>query len=606
MGARRAAWALVALVALLPAAAPARARAAAPDPLAALRADCRLERSADAKPVAYRICSGMVPSFDGTLLDTTLTLPARLPRRRSLPLVVFLHGLLASKDEYLSKTAGGTGPDRGDAAYKTGDWNNVWFASRGYAVLTYSARGNGSSAGQIELASKEVEVRDARRLIGLLVDDRALARVNPWRVGVVGSSYGGGQAWLLMTTRDDPRLPFGSWRSPAGRRVRIAALVPCWTWTDLVFSLVPNGRQRSDGVVDSTTANTPLGVPKITLIDGFLASAGTKLPSEAYGWLTRTTEGEPYEGDPSVDAAKRALSQDRSAYFQDDYFAALRAHRQRAVPVLAAQGLTDPIFSALEVVRMLRRLKAADPSYPIGLYFGDFEHLTSLVKLPDLATFHALGNRFLDYELRRRGRRPRLDARMAVTNCDLKRFGPVLRARTWDGLHPGRVSLDLPGTQQTVSPLADQRGRESDPVTLSVTRGRGCITTMRPTAPGVAVWSVPVDAPFTLAGMPRLRFRFAAPGATDVTFTPRLWDQAPDGTQTLVTRGAWRSVGAAAGGEQVDTELFGAAWRFEPGHRVVLEVPQVDATYFRPDNFPSSATLSGARLELPTAALGQP
>ena len=540
---------LLALVAAIPA-------RAAEDPLAALRSSCQPQHG-------VRVCAGKVPSFDGTQLDATLTLPAGPRRKRSLPLVVFLHGLLADKGEYLSDTREGVGPDRGANAYKTIRWNNVWFASRGYAVLNYSARGHGASDGQIELASRDVEVRDTRRLVGLLADARRLVRSDPAKVGVIGSSYGGGQAWLLMTTREDKALQYGTWRSPRGRLVKLAALVPGYTWTDLVQALVPNGRQHSDAVVDPRTANTPLGVPKLTLLDGFVATAGTRFQQEIYGYLARTTAGEPYEGDPAVDEAKRALSEDRSAYFQDGYFKALARHRQRPLPVLAGQGVTDPIFSPLEVVRMMRRLRAARRHYPLGMYFGDFEHLTALVKLQDLGTFHRLGNRFIDHYLRGRGRKPRLDARMAVTNCDPARFGPVLRARTWDALHPGQVTFDLPGTQPTLSPLTDPRGLESDPVALSITRGRGCITTTRPPTPGIATWTVPVDRAFTLAGMPRLRFHFTA-AATDITFTPRLWDVAPDGTQTLVSRGAWRSVGTAATGEDVDVELFGAAGTSPP------------------------------------------
>jgi len=541
---------------------------------------------------AYRICEGKLAGFDGTPLDTTLTLPTRRPPRRGRPLVVFLHGLLADKGEYLSKTTEGTG------SYKTVHWNNRWFASRGYAVLNYSARGHGASGGEINLASKDVEVRDARRLAGLVVDARALARVDGTRVAVLGSSYGGGQAWLLLTTRPDgSTLPYGQWRSPEGRLVRLVAVVPQYTWTDLVQSLVPNGRQPSRAVVDPRTANTPLGVPKITLIDGFLASAGSRLPQQAYGWLARTTAGEPYEGDPSVEDAKRALSADRSAYFQDGYFHALANGQVRPVPVLAAQGVTDPIFSALEAVRMYRRLRAARPSYPIGMWFGDFEHLTSLAKESELRAFHDLGTTFLARAFRRPFARPPLDVRMAVTNCDPRRFGPVLRARTWDALATRRLTFPLPGAQETVSPLSDPRGPESDPVTLSVQRGRGCITTTRPVAPGVASWTIPVPgAGFTLAGMPHLVFHFTS-AATDITFTPRVWDVAPDGTQTLVTRGAYRSL--TVGGETVDTELFGAAWHFASGHRLQLEIPQSDATYFRPDNFSSAALIDGARLELP-------
>jgi pimeloyl-ACP methyl ester carboxylesterase len=532
-----------------------------------------------------KICEGKVAGYDGTLLDTTLTLPAKPAPRQGRPLVVFLHGLLADKNEYLSGTVDGAG------SYKTIHWNNRWFALRGYAVVNYSARGHGASDGQINLASKNVEVRDARTLIGDIVDARTLARVDGTRVAVLGSSYGGGQAWLLMTTRPDgSTLPFGEWRSPAGRLVRLVGLVPQYTWTDLVQSLVPNCRQSSRGVVDPKTANTPLGVAKITLIDGFLASAGSRLPQEAYGWLARTTAGEPYEGDPSVDAAKRALSVDRSAYFQDDYFRALAGGRQRAVPVLAAQGVTDPIFSALEAVRMYRRLRAVRPGYPMGMWFGDFEHLTSLAKERELRAFHDLGSLFLARVFRKPRARPPLDVRMAVTNCDPARFGPVLKAASWDGLAKRRVTFDLIGAQPSAAGLG---GPQLDPVVLSTTRGRGCITTSDPADGG---WSVPVTSDMTLAGMARLRFSFTD-AAPDVTFTPRLWDVAPDGVRTLVTRGAWRSLG----GSTVDTELFGACWRFAAGHRLLLEIPQSDATYLRPDNFESAALVSGVRLELPLA-----
>jgi len=569
----------IALPLLLLLCAPGVANAAPLDALA-----CRTEK-------LLRVCEGKLASFDGTQLDTTLTLPPGKAPRKGRPLVVFLHGLLADKGEYLSQTNSGAG------SYKTAHWNNRWFAARGYAVINYSARGHGASDGEINLASKHVEVRDARTLISAVADAKQLAGVDPQRVAVLGSSYGGGQAWLLMTTRGDgSTLPFGAWRSPAGRLVRLAAVVPQYTWTDLVQSLVPNGRQRSTGVVDPRTANSPLGVPKITLIDGFLASAGQRLPQEAYGWLTRTTAGEPYEGDPSVDEAKRALSIDRSAYFQDDFFRAIAERRQRPTPVLAAQGVTDPIFSALEAVRMANRLRAARRDYPIGMWFGDFEHLTSLAKETELRAFHDLGTAFLKRAFAKR--KQRYDVRMAITSCDPKAFGPLLRAPTFAALARTRETFDLPGEQPTSSPLADPRGPESDPVTLGTARGRGCITTTRPVAPGVASWTIPVPANATLAGMPRLRFTFTSP-ATDITFVPRLWDVAPDGTQTLVTRGAYRSL--EPGGETVDTELFGAAWRFAPGHKLQLEIPQVDATYFRADNFASGAVVDGVRLELPLA-----
>src|SRR3712207_6259851 len=122
----------------------------------------------------------------------------------------------------------------------------------------------------------------------------------------------------------------------------------------LPISLVPNGRHRSTGV-EPAGAAVPIGVPKQTLIDGFLASAGQRLPQQTYGWLARTNAGEPYEnGDPAIEEARRELTETRSAFYQHDYFEALRARRVRRVPVLAAQGWNDPLFSAIEPLRMYR------------------------------------------------------------------------------------------------------------------------------------------------------------------------------------------------------------------------------------------------------------
>lgn len=576
----------------------------AADPLDSLRKGCKTERSTDRRPSTYRICTGKVASFDGTELDVTLTTPART-RGRRLPLVVMLHGLLNSKGEYLADSRHGV-RNRGADAYKTVRWNNVWFAGRGYAVLNYTARGHGDSGGKIELASRDIEVRDTRHLTGLLTDEsvarRPLVRILPSRVGVIGGSYGGGQAWLLMTTRGSSRLPFGSWLSPGGRRVRLGAVVPSYTWTDLLYSLVPNGRHFSGEVLDPATAHTPIGIGKQTIANGFLLTSGGKLPDYATRWLARFDAGEPYDpADPVIAEAVRGLTVERSAYYQEAYFDSLGDDRQPRVPVLAGQGLTDPIFGAIESIRMYRALKAQDPDYPIGLYFGDFEHLTAAAKIADLNRFHVLGNRLLDHYLRRRGRRPALNAQAALTNCDKNAFGPVLKAKDFDSLAKSRTLIG-PFTPQreTHSPLSDPLGPMIDPVAVSLQRGRGCITTSQPSAPGVAGYDTPVTRGFeqTLVGMPlvRLTFKTVAP---DIEINARLWDVAPDGSRTLVSRGAFRSLRPDPLGESVRFELSGNAWRFDVGHSILLEILQDDSPYMRVDNVPSTALIDDVRLTLP-------
>jgi predicted acyl esterase len=576
-----------AVLAAVAALAGALAPTAAASPLDALLAGCQARTSPDG--AAHRICTAPVASFDGTPLDATLTLPRRTPRG-GLPLVVFLHGFLTDKGEYLSETAAGTGPDRGGNAYKTVEWNNVWFASRGYAVLNYSARGQGSSGGQVGLASRELEVRDTHHLTGLLVDERRL-RIRPRRVAVLGSSYGGGQAWLLLTTRGQNVAQYGAWRSPAGRVIRLAAVVPQFTWTNLLQALLPNGRE----------GDTPLGIGKLSIVDGLTASANTKLPPDVLAWVARLNAGEPYDdpADPIIPAAKRALSVDRSAAYQGGFFDALAAGRQRRVPVFAAQGWTDPIFPAGEALWMYRRLRAARRGYPVKLYLGDFEHLTAAVKVPEFRYFHRMGNRLLDRYLRgRRRTRVRFDARSAPTHCESGAFGPVLAGRRFGRLGPDRLTLELGGPRQVQSPLTDPRASATDPVAVSTSRGRGCVTTDLPPTPGVATYDAPLDGTFTLIGMPRLRLRYRSL-APDVQLNSRLWDVAPDGRQTLVTRGAYRVVLPDAAGADAEYPLFGNHWRFEAGHTVRLEVTSVDAPYLRLDNFPSLTAIDDARLVLP-------
>src|SRR5205807_3082165 len=79
-----------------------------------------------------RICSGEVPSFDGTLLDVDLTLPATSGDRH--PLMIMLHGFGNNKHEWESVN------DVADNADKW-HWNSHWFAEHGYYVLAYTARG---------------------------------------------------------------------------------------------------------------------------------------------------------------------------------------------------------------------------------------------------------------------------------------------------------------------------------------------------------------------------------------------------------------------------------------------------------------------------------
>src|SRR3954452_3813341 len=155
-----------------------------------------------------QVCSGDVPSFDGSKLDVDLTLPMHRTGARH-PLIVMLHGFGNNKHEWESLNNEGDGADK----YR---WNSHWFAQHGYYVLTYTARGfrddgptpNSSQPptpaepsgsvdapnGTIHIKSRDYEIPDTQWLAALVA--APFPDVDPNRVAVTGGSYGGGESWM--------------------------------------------------------------------------------------------------------------------------------------------------------------------------------------------------------------------------------------------------------------------------------------------------------------------------------------------------------------------------------------------------------------------------
>jgi predicted acyl esterase len=92
----------------------------------------------------------------------------------------------------------------------------------------------------------------------------------------------------------------------------------------------------------------------------------------------------------------------------------------------------------------------------------------------------------------------------------------------------------------------------------------------------------------------------------DATVTFKLWDVDPGGTKTMVGRGVYRlstDHGDPASGI-LATELNGNDWLFQAGHTIELQIGQVDAPMWRPDNEPSSLSISAVHVRFPTHRAG--
>ncbi|GAB6899406.1 alpha/beta fold hydrolase [Kineosporia succinea] len=182
------------------------------------------------------------PEADGD----TVTLDARLylPERTPAPAVLLAHGFGGSKDSV------------------AGDAEDL--ADRGYVVLTYSARGMGTSGGLIHLDSPDYEVKDGQRMLDqLAARPEVEQRDGDPVVGVVGASYGGALALMLAGTDD-----------------RVDAIVPAVTWNDLRQSLFPQFAGGGYPVRDEVDADAA-GVFKkqwtATLLGSTLIGSGGSL-----------------------------------------------------------------------------------------------------------------------------------------------------------------------------------------------------------------------------------------------------------------------------------------------------------------------------------------
>jgi acetyl esterase/lipase len=332
---------------------------------------------------------GADPATGDIALDVDLSLPdpATFPTG-PYPVVVMMHGCCAG-----DKTSweGNSIDDGGEKWH----YNNAWFASRGYVVVNYTARGfvngdNKGSTGQTQLDSDLYEINDFQHLVGQLVDKGDLdsvapgaQSVDPQKVVVTGGSYGGGFSWMALT---DP-----AWHSPGGGAtpIKLAAAAPKYGWTDLIESLVPDGLESENGMrsTDAATAHTnPLGFPKRSINAALYASGKTGVPpgtnhttfppeiDQAMGCLQSP---DPYESNPActttLSTTLPRFLNERSAFYENTFFAGLTA--ANATPVFSAGTLTDNLFPPAEHRRMVERLKATVPSgYPVQEYYGDYQH----------------------------------------------------------------------------------------------------------------------------------------------------------------------------------------------------------------------------------------
>jgi len=534
--------------------------------------------------------SERVPSFDGVPLDVNVWLPPA-SQHGPFPVIFYLHGF---------------GGDKNSSGVDT------TLARQGYVLVAYSARGFGMSCGlpvsrnvpacargYEHLADIRYEPRDTQYLAGLLADT---GLVNGQRVGVSGTSYGAGQSLMLATLKDrvvSANYRLVPWRSPDGKPMRIAAAAPNWAWSDLAEMLVPNGRS-----LDYSTSNDygpTIGMPKTSYVAlltgaggglGYFSAPGSDFDADALGWVANFSLGDPYTAyDQRV---IDEITAHHSPYYIQD--ALLRSEREAPAPIFDNTSWTDDLLPPTQQLVYRNKVLAEWPHAEYDLLFSNgaghpranIEGTTiGLAALQD-----AFWNRLLKGATGKR-----LGIETYTQGCGGSTVKGPFITQTWGEQHPGEVRYTSTGQPQTVSQTSDpSTGTAVDPIANA--GSGGCITVPATDSPLAATYRLrpATGNGYTLMGSPTVIAKIAAT-QTSAQVDARLWDVSPNGTQSFITRVAYRPQLRDAGRQVF--QLHPNGWHIAAAHLVKLELVGEDFPYVRYSNQSFSATIEDLQWRLP-------
>jgi X-Pro dipeptidyl-peptidase C-terminal non-catalytic domain len=436
-------------------------------------------------------------------------------------------------------------------------------------------------------------------MIGQVVDHREY-HLNGDAVAVTGASYGGGHSWLALLAP--------TFSTTKGTTVRIRTVVPIAPWTDLLYSLMPNGSPRS-------SVDRP-GALKFSYASAFYFG-GQREPGDGpepwydnyprylRAWYTSLVATEPTLN-PLYPRIRDGVAGYRSIWWQQDFWGAIAAN---PVPIFQVQGFTDDLFPLDEAKRMLLALQSQSAGYPIASYFGDIGHPGARNKAGEVDYVMNLIRAWLAYYLKGVGSPPEHIIYAAITQPVETPFSSakVIRVARYAELANDKREFPFPGERLLVNPASGLPGGPfRDPV---LEAGLVAAGELRPYLgpepvidPTAAAFEVVLTETLLVAGQPRVKLDAVTTGPR-VQFNVRLFDISDGGRVELITRGTYTfdTGGIAPPLDPVELTIptYGNLWETKPGHRLRLEISNVDAPFFAPSQVPSTTTISNVRLVVP-------
>ena len=471
-------------------------------------------------------------------LDLTVYFPATTPA----PAVLLAHGFGGSKADLDSQARS--------------------LARHGYVVLAYTARGFGRSGGLIHLDAPSYEVADASRLVSYLATLPQVskdARGDP-RVGVAGSSYGGGLALLL-----------GAYDK------RIDAVGADITWNDLRQALFPNAAGGQPGVFKKLWAGQL-----------FASAAGRKggacgrfAPDLCATYQQAASTGEP---DVAILSLLKASSP-------------AGVLNRITAPTMLSQGEQDSLFPLDQAEANARGIAAAGTPVKMIWRSGGHDGETSTADLVQQL------ESWFDPVLRRDGRSDlSFDVTVPGSGISSETGRTVSQSLQVDRGYPaGRTQLvGVSGPAQTIYAPAG-----GNPAAVTSVPGLGSLLSTAATLGGSrSLTAIPgqvarfatqtLPGSLLVAGSSTVTLAVTAHGATDATLFASAHHVAADGTDTLPSGlvAPIRLTGLIPGVPRtVTVSLPGVVRKLPAGDRLVVEVATTDLAYQLPSS-PRSYTIA--------------
>ncbi|MBC7560395.1 MAG: alpha/beta fold hydrolase [Dermatophilaceae bacterium] len=484
-------------------------------------------------------------------LDTTVYLPAKTPA----PAVLLAHGFGGSKADLDSQARS--------------------LARHGYVVLAYTARGFGRSGGLIHLDAPSYEVADASRLVSYLATMPQVRQDSPGnpRVGVAGSSYGGGLS-LLLSAYDQ----------------RVDAVGADITWNDLTQALFPNAAGGQPGVFKKLWAGqlfaSAAGQPRASDQGG---ACGRFAPNVCAAYQRAASTGEP-------NTALLALLMASSP---------AGVLNRITAPTLLSQGEQDSLFPLDQVAANATGIAANGTPVKVIWRSGGHDGGTSTSEVVQYL------QDWFDPVLLKQGRADlAFDVTVpgsGISSATGRAVSQTLRVDR--GYTQGRTRpVAVGGPAQTIYAPAG-----GSPAAVTSVPGLGSLLNTAASltgSPGLAAIpgqvarfaSQPLPGRLLVAGTSTVRLSVTARAATDATLFASVHHLAADGTDTLPAGlvAPIRLTGLTPGVPRTVTVSLPAVVRNVPaGDRLVLQVSTTDLAY-RLQNAPNSYTVA---LAAPTVAV---